>query len=174
MMTLLRTVSKELRGALAPIGAQPKSNDIFCARERAHSLSAVLIALVDQHGQDFDALAAELGVPADVDLLHLSFEAARVSAARVNFTTIAPCLDLLRAAAAGRVFGRGSREPVHNFDRTSLEPTGPTYRVASRALEEWFLYCGGVITLFPDFTDGKSWSSLRPLMEQYMAEARQS
>jgi hypothetical protein len=169
MMTLLRTVGVKLRGALAPVDYQPKPNDIVRATERAHSLGAVLIALADQHGQDFDALAAELGVPADVDFVRLAFESARISAARVNFTSIAPCIEFLRAAAGGKVFGE-SRPAIHAFDWTSLETTGPTYRAAARALEDWFIYYGGVTLLFPDFSDGKTSSTLRPFMAQYMAE----
>lgn len=180
MMTLLRSFWARLRrnDQISP----PVSRSGFFAG-RAHALSDVLVTLSESHVQDFDALASELGIAADVDFARLALEAARISAVRVDFTTIAPCIEFLRAAAAGRALGAAcsgglirmrnpdhglgwhddgeSRPDIHSFDWTSLESTGPSYRAASRALADWFIYYNGNLLLMGDLSDGETICGLK-------------
>jgi hypothetical protein len=152
-------------------------DDISCIRQRRHPFCEVLTALIPEHGQDFDALASELGVPADIDFARMAFEAARVAAVRVNFTSIEQSIRLLRAAAGAGAFSQ-TPEAQHNIDWGKLQATGPTYRTGLRALSGWFSYYDGTagqVFFGGDFSDanGKSYSTLLPFIEFMKSEGSQ-
>jgi hypothetical protein len=152
-------------------------DDIACVRQRRYPFCEVLTALIPEHGQDFDALASELGVPADIDFARMAFEAARMASVRVNFTSIEQSIRFLRAAASGGVFS-SAPEAQHNVDWGKLQSAGPTYRTALRGLSGWFSYYDGTAGLVfwgGDFSDasGKSYSMLTPFLELKRLEASQ-